>query len=103
MRLSVPAQAPLTAFLVTLGDAARKAGAGILHQLRGAGISCDCDFVGRGVKAQMREANRQAARFTLLLGDDELAQGTIAVKDMATSVQESLPLEAAIEKLKSPG
>jgi histidyl-tRNA synthetase len=92
---------PLTAFLVTMGDEARAAGVQLLHELRAAGIRCDCDFVGRSVKAQMREANRQAARFTLLLGDNELAQNAVAVKDMSTSTQEVLPVEAAIEKLKS--
>ena len=100
-RLAPPAAAPLTAFLVTMGDAARAAGVGILRGLRAAGIRCDCDFVGRSVKAQMREANRQAARFTLLLGDNELATGEIAVKDMAAGTQETMPLAAAIDKLKS--
>jgi histidyl-tRNA synthetase len=72
----------------------------LLHQLREAGIRCDCDFVGRSVKAQMREANRQNARFALVLGESELADGTISVKDMAASTQEVLPLADAITKLK---
>ncbi|HVF10687.1 MAG TPA: histidine--tRNA ligase [Abditibacteriaceae bacterium] len=91
---------PLTAFLVTLGDPARAAGVLILHQLREAGIRCDCDFVGRSIKAQMREANRQNARFALVLGDNELAEGTVSLKDMAAGTQEVLPLPAAIAKLK---
>ncbi len=92
---------PPTAFLVALGDAARERGVQILHQLRASGISCDCDFVGRSMRAQMREANRQNARFTLLLGDDEIAAGTIALKDMSSSAQETLPLNEAITRLKS--
>ncbi len=90
-----------TAFLVTMGDAARAAGVAILHRLRAAGISADCDFVGRSVKAQMREANRQQACFALLLGDNEMAAGTITLRDLNASTQGELPLEAAIEKLKS--
>ena len=90
-----------TAFLVTLGDAAREKGVEVLAQLRSAGISCDCDFVGRSMRAQMREANRQNARFTLLLGDDEIAAGTVALKDMQSSTQTTLPLSDAIAQLKA--
>jgi histidyl-tRNA synthetase len=96
-----PASAPpLTAFLVALGDNAREAAPRILHRLRAAGVRCDCDFVGRSMRAQMREANRQNARFALILGDDELAQNSIAVKDMREGAQEILPLADAVEKLR---
>jgi histidyl-tRNA synthetase len=101
MGLEAPPAPQLTAFLVTMGDATRAAGVGILKQLRDAGIRCDCDFVGRSVKAQMREANRQNARYVLLLGEDELAQGAIALKDMAEGNQEVMPLDQAITVLKS--
>jgi histidyl-tRNA synthetase len=101
MQLPTPPEPPLTAFLVTMGDAARAAGVRILHQLRAEGIRCDCDFTGRRVRRQLEEASRQGARVALILGDDELAQGTIAMKDQATGVQEVLPIDAAIEKLKS--
>jgi histidyl-tRNA synthetase len=95
-----PAAAPrLTAFLVMMGDAARAAGLGMLGQLRAAGISADCDFVGRSLKAQMREANRQNARFALLVGDNELAAGTVSLKDMDAGGQEELHLSAAINKM----
>lgn len=91
----------LTSFLVTMGDAARAEGVKILRQLREAGINADCDFVGRSVKAQMREASRQNARFALLLGDNELSAGTIMLKDLDAGVQEELPLSTALEKLQS--
>lgn len=92
-------KAPLTAFLVTLGDAARDAGAKILAQLRDAGISCDRDFVGRSMRAQMREANRQKARYVLIVGEDELAASTVSLKNMEEGTQETVPLEAAIRVL----
>lgn len=92
---------PLTAFLVTMGEDARAAGVKILHQLREAGIRVDSDFVGRSVKAQMRESNRQGARYTLILGESELAANSIAVKNMEAGTQEVLPLAEAIELLKN--
>ena len=93
--------APITAFLVTLGDAARGAGAKILAALREKGIACDRDFVGRSMRAQMREANRQNARWALIVGEDELAAGTVSLKNMEAGTQETLELARAIEVLRS--
>jgi len=90
----------LTAFLVTLGDEAREAAPQVLRQLREGGVMCDCDFVGRSMRAQMREANRQNARFALILGESELATNSIAVKNMESGEQEVLPIADAIQKLK---
>lgn len=98
--LQTPNAPQLIAFLVMLGDNARAAGPRILHDLRAAGIACDCDYVGRSMRAQMREANRQNAKFALLLGDDELAANSIAVKNMESGEQEILLLEEAIARLR---
>ena len=93
--------APLTAFLVTLGDAARAAGSQILANLRENGINSDRDFAGRSMRAQMREANRQNARFVLIVGEDELAAGTVSLKNMTLGEQETLEMARAIEILRA--
>lgn len=93
-------KAPLRAFLVTLGEAARAAGARILGTLREHGIPSDRDFAARSMRAQMREANRQQARWVLIVGEDELAAGTVSLKNMASGAQETLPMERAIEVLR---
>ena len=100
MGLEVTVAAPPRAFLVLMGDVARAHGPKLLHQLRAAGISCDCDFVGRSVKAQMREANRQGAPFVLMLGEDELAQGKVTLKNMADSSQQLVTMDEAIAVLQ---
>ncbi len=92
---------PLTAFLVTLGDEARAAAPRILRELRVAGVQVDCDFVGRSMRAQMREANRQNASFALIVGETELEENSLAVKNMQEGTQEVLPIAEAIEKLKT--
>lgn len=99
-KVSSKSTLPLTAFLVALGDEARAAAPRLLQQLRTAGVRADCDFVGRSMRAQMREANRQNARFAVIMGEDELAQSTLAVKDMESGTQEVLPVSEAIQKLK---
>jgi len=91
---------PLQAFLVTLGPAATAHATRLLATFRAAGVSCDRDFVGRSMKAQMREANRQAARFALIVGDDELAAGAVSLKNMAEGTQETVSVEEAIDRLR---
>ena len=88
-----------TAFLVSLGDTARKAAPVTLRKLRAAGVRADCDYVGRSLKAQMREANRMKARFAIIVGDNEIEAGTLAVKDMEASQQETLGFDEAVARL----
>jgi histidyl-tRNA synthetase len=91
----------LDAFIVTLGDNAHEAAPKIVEQLRAAGLSADRDFVGRSMKKQMKEANRQEAKWVLIIGDDELAANSLALKNMASGQQETLPIVDAIERIKS--
>lgn len=93
-----PVLAP-TAFLVSLGDNARRLAPLTLRKLRAAGVRADCDYVGRSLKAQMREANRMKARFALIVGDNEIESSTLAVKDMEASDQETLSFDEAVERL----
>jgi histidyl-tRNA synthetase len=87
-------------FVVTLGEAARLPGLRLLHDLRRAGIPALVDYAGRSMKAQMRAANRAASRVVLILGDDEVAAGTVGFKDMETGEQESLPISDALDRLR---
>jgi histidyl-tRNA synthetase len=57
-------------------------GATITSELRAAGFAVDRGFDNRSMKAQMKLANRSGARFAVLIGDDELAAGTVVVKPM---------------------
>ncbi len=90
----------LTAFVVALGDAARAATPGLLRAIRSQGLSCDCDLVGRSLKKQMNEANRSKARFALIVGDDELAANSVALKDLDAGTQQTLPLGEACAAMR---
>ena len=97
----VPNASQLSGFLVMLGDEARAAGPQILHRLRQSGLRVDCDYAGRSMKAQMREANRQNAQFALILGETELAANALAVKNMETGDQQVLAINDAIAQLQN--
>lgn len=80
----------VTAFVITLGEAARKVGLKLLNELRAGGVAADIDYAGRSMKAQMKEANRSGATYALILGDDEVNHGVVTLKDLRTSEQESI-------------
>lgn len=66
----------------------------IAHHLRKAGIVTETDLAGRSMKAQMREANRLQAAFALFVGQQEVDSGSYTLRNLRTSGQVSLSLEA---------
>ena len=81
----------LDLFIVLVGDSVRPRAYKILQRLRADGVSCDMDFLRRSVKAQFREANRQNAQYTLVLGENELDAGEATIKQMATGDEQLVP------------
>jgi histidyl-tRNA synthetase len=61
-------------------------------RLRAAGFAAESDLVGRGLRAQLRHADRLGARFALVLGEGEAQQGMVSVRDMRTGAQQAVPL-----------
>ncbi len=86
-------------YLVALGEAAEKELTSVLYKLRLNGISAERDYQGRKMKAQMKSADRLQVRYTAILGDDELARGEIAVKNMSTGEQRFVPLDKLAEAI----
>ncbi len=80
---------PLQVFGVTQGESAHRAMSGMIARLRNAGLSADMDYEGKSMKAQLRLANRRGAMCCLILGEQELEQGEITIKDMAENGQQS--------------
>ncbi|HEV2296719.1 MAG TPA: histidine--tRNA ligase [Tepidisphaeraceae bacterium] len=88
-------------WLIAHGDAARDANATLLRELRDAGIAADSDPSGRSVKAQFKLAEREAAAYAIVTGADELAAGTVVLKDLAKREEMKVPRTQIIAKLKS--
>ncbi len=80
-------------YLVTLGERAKIWATEQLPKIREKGFSATMDYSGRSMKAQMKDANRELARFALIAGDNELDAGTFTLRDMTESSEESLTLE----------
>lgn len=92
----------LDVFVATLGEAARPAGLQLLYELRAAGLAADTDYLGRSLKAQMKYAGKQQARYVIILGEDEVKAGVAALKDMDAGSQESLPIAELVRRLQAP-
>ena len=89
------------AYIVTLGDAARKWGVSHLEKIRAAGASATMDYKGRSMKSQMKDANRENARYAIIVGDHELEAGKFTFRDMENSEEESLPFADILDRLAS--
>jgi histidyl-tRNA synthetase len=98
---SVSATRPRRAFVVAIGEDARGAALTLLRELRAAGLAADMEFESRGVRAQMKRADRLKAYVTLVVGGDELARGEVTVRDMATGAQRPVARSAVIETVRT--
>ena len=87
-------------YVVALGDKAQEEAFKLVMELRDAGLSAAVDYVGRSMKAQMKQANKLNARYAAIMGDDELAEGVVMLRDMADSEQEKVPVSDIINKVK---
>jgi histidyl-tRNA synthetase len=93
MLAAAPAPVRPDAMLVPLGAAAEAAAPRILAELRRFGIACDMAFRGN-MKKRMQKADASGARFAIILGDDELARGEVALKDLTSGGQKNVLLAA---------
>ena len=87
-------------FLAQLGDLAKKRSLILFEQFRKAGIPLKASFTRDSIKSQLRIANKIGVKFTLILGQREALDGNIILRDMESSVQETIPLEQITETVK---
>jgi histidyl-tRNA synthetase len=87
-------------FIVSLGEAAEKSCFQWVTALRKSGLWVEMDYGSRGLKAQMKKADRLGSKKVLIVGDEELASGKGIIRDMTTKAQEEVSLEKIVNTLK---
>ena len=101
--LALPGTAVLEArpraFLVAIGDDGRTEALALLRELREAGLAAQMEFEARGVKAQMKRADRLGVRVTVIVGGDELARREVTLRDMGTGEQTAVARDAAVAEV----
>jgi histidyl-tRNA synthetase len=88
------------AFVVAIGDDGRAEAMKLLRELRRAGVTAQMEFEARGVRAQMKRADRVAAAVTLIVGGDELARGEVTVRNMKTGEQHAAPRASIVDAVR---
>lgn len=87
-------------FAVPLGDEARRVLFSKVTELRRAGVAADFSYGGKGLKGAMKNANRSGARFTVVAGERDLAEGVVQLKDMESGEQDAVAVEELVAVLK---
>ncbi len=96
-RLMLVREAPETGpttdvYIVALGEAAAAAAWKLAVELRRADLGAELDHSSRSMKGQMKDASRSGARWAVILGEEEMARGEAALKDLTAGDQHSIPL-----------
>lgn len=89
----------LDVYIVTLGENARKWAVKHLPKLRGAGLSASMDYIGRSIKAQMKDADRENARHVIIVGENELKEGKFVLRNMKASEEDTYSFEDILKQL----
>ncbi len=88
-------------YVAAFGEEGIKLGFVLLDELRGVGISAQCDYRATTLKGHLRQADRSKCRYAILLGDDEAARGSVILRNLGSKAQEELPLVGLTSLLKT--
>lgn len=96
--VQLPRPDTLDVFVTYMGQA-KLAAFRLVEELRAAGIKADMDHCGRSLKAQFKFANKTGAPLTATLGEEELAQGVVKLRDMNTRQERIAPMAEVAEAI----
>lgn len=99
-KIEIPLKTQLDCYMISMGDKARTVSIALSAKLREHGISCELDYIGRKMKALFKEAERANAKFVLIIGEDELANGKVQVKQLDKGTQEEVKIDEVIQYLR---
>ena len=100
-QITLPEPQKCDIYIAPMGETAQTEASSLCSVLRGEGFEALTDIVGRGLKAQMRYANKIGALFTVVLGDEELESKKVKLKCMADGTEREISLENLVDELYS--
>jgi histidyl-tRNA synthetase len=89
-----------TVYIAAFGNQGAPRGFSALEELRRGGIRALSDYRASTLKAHLRQADRLGCRFTLIIGDDEVAKATGVLRNMQTKIQTDVPLATVLSSLR---
>ena len=88
-------------YIVGIGNDVRSTMIKLAEELRSNDIRTSFDYLRRSMKAQMREANKLGVQYAIIIGEDELKDKSVIIKDLSTSNQEKITLDSVQKYMKS--
>ena len=88
-------------FIIPLGDESKTAALTIAQELRSSGLRVEISFGDRALKGSMKAADKSGAAYVIVLGDSEIASGTVELKEMSTGKTSSVTLTSLPKHLQS--
>ena len=84
-----------------MGEDADRYAVKLINDLRRNGIKVDKDYLNRKIKGQMKQADRLNAKYTVVIGDQELENNEVSVKNMISGESENVQLDELVNYFKS--
>lgn len=91
--IEIPMPDPCNVYIAVVGEKAKKRAFEIIAQIRRCGFCAETDIVGRGLRAQMKYADKIGAMCTIVLGDDEIQTQKAKLKDMRSGEQKEISID----------
>ena len=98
--IEIPVDDGFELFVATIGGNADMYAEKLVYDLRSAGISCEKDRMGKSLKAQMKYADKIGAKYSVVLGDDEIDTGNVKLKNMTDGTITETGIDKLFEILK---
>ncbi|MBU0580312.1 MAG: histidine--tRNA ligase [Candidatus Margulisbacteria bacterium] len=86
-------------FFAIMGEVARNKAITIIPKVREKGFQVELDYDGKGLKAQLKRANKINADCVVIIGEEEVDKNIVQVKNMATGEQKELPFDKLVDTL----
>ncbi len=99
-KVSLPEEEPIELYVGILGKEAKAQAYKIVNQVRRKGFVVETDYMDRSVKAQMKYANKLGAKYTVIIGENELDENRAMIKCMENGEQTSVALDEIAEFLE---
>lgn len=91
--IEIPKPSTCDLYVAVMGESASLKSFEIIKAVRSCGLIAETDVVGRGLRAQMKYADKIGAKFSMVLGDNEIEQGKAVIKNMSSGEQTEIVLD----------
>lgn len=96
-----PVEKRLDIFVIKVDEKNKDTAFRLLQEIRNASLSADMDYSGGSLKSQMRIANKIGARYTVIVGEEELSKNMVILRNMQTKEQKEVKIDNLIDELSS--